>query len=223
MKKLLACSAAAAALALWTSHASAATIDLGYYNGSSITQFASGSTGTLVSGSATYGDFSITASASGSGTPGALNSNTIDILSSGSGTLIVYATLVGVTSPVSTAVTWLSDFTSNALPAGWSVTEATYLDPADGAYALTDELSSTTFSATGATTISYGLDPGAGPYSLTEVFTITASGPSETGANSTIDLSGTTPLPAALPLFIGGLGVFGFAGLRKSKKQRTTI
>lgn len=217
MKKLIAISAAAVALVMCASQVGAETIDLGYYNGSSVTQFATGSTGPIA-GSGSFGAFSFSASATGVVDPGALSSNTIDVSSSGSGTLTIYASLQGVTGPVSSAVDWLSTFTSNVLPADWSVTESTYLDPADVAYALTDELASNVFTTVGADSIGSVLDPGAGPYSLTEVFTISSDGPSLTGANSTIDLA-AVPLPAALPLFIGGLGVLGFAGLFGGRKQ----
>src|ERR1700691_2502999 len=106
MKKLFALSAAAGALALWMSPASAETIDLGYYDGSGIATFATGSTGPIA-GSGSFGAFGFSASASGVDSPGSLNSNSIDVSSSGTGTLTIYASLLGVTSPVS-ATDWLS-------------------------------------------------------------------------------------------------------------------
>jgi hypothetical protein len=73
-------------------------------------------------------------------------------------------------------------------------------------------LTTDSLSATGTT--------GTGPYSITEEYVITATGATTTSA--TIDLT-ATPLPGALSLFGGGLGVLGLLARRKKRKGVTAV
>ncbi len=80
--------------------------------------------------------------------------------------------------------------------------------------------------------LSFGIFPflGTGPTSdATYLITLYVAGPLVTDAPGAEDLGtvealvivgdgGTTPLPAALPLFASGLGVFGFIAARRKRK-----
>jgi hypothetical protein len=66
--------------------------------------------------------------------PNVLESNTIDVTSTGGvHTVTIYMTAQGLMAPLG-STSWTSGFTMNLLPTGWSVTETTYLDLADGLY-----------------------------------------------------------------------------------------
>ena len=55
------------------------------------------------------------------------------------------------------------------------------------------------------------------PYSAEAIYTITSNG--EGQFNGGIDINAaTTPIPAALPMFLGGLGVLGFV----TRKRKTS-
>ena len=53
----------------------------------------------------------------------------------------------------------------------------------------------------------------------TYFFELTGTAADNTNYGGTIGVT-ATPLPAALPLFVSGLGALGFAGLRKRKKAK---
>jgi hypothetical protein len=107
---------------------------------------------------------------------------------------------------------WLSAFTSNRLPTGWTVTEQTFLDPANGLFSTAIALGTAVFNAMGTSAAAAVAASGAN-YSVTHLYTIVATGSGT--ANSTINLS--TPIPGALPLFATGL--LGLWALRRKRKQ----
>src|SRR5262249_44711443 len=105
-------------------------------------------------------------------------------------------------------LTFISSFTSNLLPPGWTVTETTRLDINNNLW-IGNLLSTTTFNAIGTNVQAAAGFTGPGPYSVTQEYTITASGAGS--ANSTIDLS--TPESSAILLL--GAGLVGLGLLLK--------
>lgn len=199
--------------------------------GATIDHEQTSSTGTDVftTSDGTFSSIVVTAQGTPPNPEPTLLSNTIDFNSSGAGTLTV---LITGTNEFPLVPGFLSSFTSNSLPSGWSVTEATYVNncaaplpsacgtyPSSDVFNTTNLLSSTTFTAAGASS-SGVISPIKlqSDYAITEVFTITATGAGST--NDTIDLV-ATPLPGALPLFAGGLGVLGLLARRKKKTVAT--
>ena len=124
---------------------------------------------------------------------------------------------VAVTSQGNTDVSnvWISSFTSNSLPAGWSVREQTFIDTANGLFTTTGatvtQLGNTLFNAIG-TSVAAALAPSGNNYSVTHLYTIVATGAGS--ALSTITLA--TPIPGAVPLFATGL--LGLWALRRKRK-----
>jgi uncharacterized protein (TIGR03382 family) len=115
---------------------------------------------------------------------------------------------------------WISSFTSNSLPTGWSVREQTFIDTANGLFTTTGatvtQLGNTLFNAIG-TSVAAALAPSGNNYSVTHLYTIVATG---TGAAlSTITLA--TPIPGALSLFAAGvLGLWALGRRRKASPEK---
>jgi len=204
-----------AVLALvFVSGAYADTISIGLQEGGGISTVASGTTTASFSGS--FGTFSLV-NVSGTGTF-SLNlpdfgSSTFQVSGSG-GTLDVWISDQGITSPTGLTA-FLSAFTANLLPIGWTVTEYTYVDNTNAQYGTATLLnSSPTFTTTGSATgtnsaITSSL------YSVTERFVITANATPGT-TNDTINLTATAvPEPGSLVLF--GSGLMSLAGLMRRK------
>jgi len=213
--KLLTAALVLAGAVLLTSVARADTITIGlqeagFNSGSVFTETSSTSGSVTFSGS--YGTFSfnaITAVGSPALPQPQLDSTSIDVSSSGTGTITVYVTEQGITSPTG-VLNLLSGFTSNFLTAGWTLTEATYVDVGNGLYAITSPLGSQTFTALGSAS-SANLTPSlSSPFSETEVFTITASGAGRSNGTIATQL---VPEPATLSLL--GMGLLSLLGLRK--------
>jgi len=179
--------------------------------------------GSIDSFSGAFADFTLSVTGQGPANPVNLDSTTVYFANaSGAPTsLDVFVTETGVTGPVAAALGFLSSFTQNLLTSGWSVTEATFLDSGNTAFALTTPLSSASFTTSDLTQIGTAVaNTGSGPYSVTEEFAITTGGVLG-NTNDTIDLT-ATPLPGALALFAGGLSLLGVAGLRK-RRQRLNL
>jgi len=214
--KLLALAGIASAF-LGVSTANAATISIGLQqagvNGGAITLEAASNTGSVGINSVPYGTFTAN-NVDGTGRPilplpSILDSNSLNVSSATAGTLRVY-----VTSQNNTDVSnvWLSAFTSNSLPPGWTVTEQTFLDPANGLFTTPIALGTAVFNAIG-TSAAAIIAASGNLYSVTHLYTIVATGLGS--ANSTINLS--TPIPGALPLFATGL--LGLWALRRKRKN----
>ena len=221
--KLLALAGIASAF-LWASTANSATVTIGAAPGLVLAPnlVASSGTGALMftcgpaCPAATWGVFNANQiAATGrpiNPLPNILGSTSFQISAGEGGTLRVFVTSQGNTDVNSN---WISSFTSNALPSGWSVREQTFIDTANGLFTTTGatvtQLGNTLFNAMG-TSVAAALAPSGNNYSVTHLYTIVATGAGST--LSTITLA--TPLPGALPLFATGL--IGLWALRRKRK-----
>jgi PEP-CTERM motif len=218
---------ALAGAALWASSANALTITI---NGGETPTFPPTFT-TLLSGSSPLSlppttccgaTDSFTVSADATGTPplpsGSLSTDTIDVNSSAAGTLIIWVTETGLTSPLG-EVKFTSGLTSNLLVGDIpSVTLSTFVSPTDGVSPPNGTpLATDTFSGTGTKTVSTVDNPGAGPYSLQQVFVIHATGAGD--ANLTMDLtSSVIPEPSTWAMMLLGFAGLGFVGYRNARQ-----
>jgi hypothetical protein len=212
----------AGAIGVLSAPASAQTVTIGLQeagtNSGNITNEGSAVGTNSFNGS--YGTFNINNVSGTVGVlPDLLNSNAINQVSSSvAGTLDVWVTYSGLTSPLGSNTSFLSTLTSNAVPAGWTVTEKTFIDPSNGLFATTDPLANSVFTAIGTDAQSATASTGAGPYSVTEEYIIAASGTTGT-ANDTIDISASAPEPATWMMMLFGLFGVG-AVLRGTRNQR---
>lgn len=131
---------------------------------------------------------------------GLLDSVSLNILGTAAAELDVYVT---VTDAPNAPKGFLSALTSNVLPAGWTVDMSTWIDAANGIFALASQIGDAAFSAIGTDTDISGL-PGANPYSVTGLYEIHSSGHSLDASLSTIHVE-AIPEPGTLALLGGGL------------------
>ena len=145
-----------------------------------------------------------------------LDSTSLNITTGGAVTFSVFITAQGLTSPTGLN-TFTSSFTSNILPAGWTVTEATFIDAGNGLFTTGSPLSSATFNAIGTSVKTALGNAGAGPYSLTERYTVNATGAGT--VSSTISMSSAVPEPSTWAMMILGFIGVGFMAYRRKDKQ----
>ena len=205
-----------ACVLLGTIPATASTIDIGLSQSPGIGSITTEATGTSSSGAiwaGSYGGYVFNLiSASGS-----LNSASVNVslpsLLGGGGSIYVYVTETGLTSPQST-LGFLSNLSVTFLPAGWSETQMTYVDTANIAYGMGSQLAS--MSGLGTQSFFTNANAGSSPFSLTRMYLITSNG--SLGVASSSQSISATPLPSAIPLFASGLGALGLLGWFRKQK-----
>jgi hypothetical protein len=200
--------------------ASADTITLGLQqagvNGGAITPVSTSSTGSLAF-AGPYGTFTLSL-ATALGSPFIPEPNfqttSIDTASaSGGGTLTVWITQSGLTTPVPGGAL-LSGLTANAFQGGVvSVTESTFVDGTDAVFGTGTPLASHTFTSIGSADSINSVGSLGSPYSETAKYVITINGAGT--ANNTINLQ-AVPEPGTMALF--GSGLFGLASLIRRRK-----
>jgi hypothetical protein len=201
--------------------AHAVTTTWGYsVGGGAVTSVLSGSGSFVDSGNVSAGTWGF--SGTGAQGLGIQDSNSINISDMTGGTLYVLVTFSGISVPVGSPLGFLSSFTLNSVTGPASVSMFTYVDSGNSTLPTnTGSIAGTLIGSSGVLTSGPTTAQIAGAaitgslYSVTEEYKIVATGASYT--NATIDVQ-TTPLPAALPLFAGGLGVIGLLARRSKKK-----
>ena len=139
--------------------------------------------------------------------PGLLSAVSVDIAaSSGGGHGFVFITAQGITSPVG-ALSFLSAFTSQPMPVGWTATSTTYFNAGDTLFGTSTLLNTAVFTGLGTGVIlanqvgAKAVSGVAGSYSVTAVLEIFAS----VGGRSSHDIE-----ISAVPGPIVGAGLPGF-------------
>lgn len=222
-KKLLAAMVIGAAGLAWAPHARADLISIGVQqagvNGGAVTTEATGSgtasTGTFAYGSFTFNTVTAYDTPDLGGLPDLVNSNSIDTSSPSGGTITIFVTTTGLPAPVGVD-TVSASFTTNSLPAGWTLTEET-LYSSTGALYGGSKLNSANFTGplTNETSDASSTVDFASGYSFTEEYIITASGSGNT--NDTIDT--TVPEPGSLLVLGTGLFAFGLIGWTRRRRS----
>jgi hypothetical protein len=226
--KLIPIAGAIAVSLFWATSAGATTITIGAsIDGGTINQLAQGTDFANFAGAIGGSGYTINGINGALGVnPFSFLSNSLNVATTGdtTGTLDIYVTMQGITSPTG-FTSLLSTLTSNVLGTGWTENLQTYLDLGNGLWTINNTSTNPQLAAHGfnglGTFSQIANETLTGPYSLTELFIISAPGAGT--ANATINIS-QTPLPAALPLFATGLlGFWGWSRKRKASADLADV
>lgn len=147
-----------------------------------------------------------------------LDSTTSNVSTSTPGTLDVYVTRDDISTPVN--LSFLSSFTTNQIPTGWTIRQRTYVDTSNAQFGTANLLGDWTAPGSNTQSVQFALPvPGAGPYSVTSRFTIAATGAGS--SLSTVTLT-AVPEPGTWALMILGFGGAG-AMLRSRRRQAAAL
>jgi hypothetical protein len=138
-------------------------------------------------------------------------------------TLDVYVTLLGIEDPTG-LLNVKSVFTQNSLPAGFTVTEATYFKPNNELWGTDPSailIASHPFSSPDTFTSNDLVNVLTAPFAVTARYTIVANGAGQ--ALSTIDINAQTPLPGTLPLIASGLGALWMVGRKRKARKAPAV
>jgi len=173
-----------------------------------------------------FGDFAVSVTTGTIGTGPTFGSQNLTQFSSSTNhTLNVFVTATDLTGPAPSGLqSFLSSFTSQLLPPGWTVTESTYFNANNLAFGQGTLLDKNVFQNIG-TSVQSGNGSISGPYSLTEIYTISAvgvTGGAVQTALSNILVSATPAVPEASTwamMLLGFLGVGTLAYRRKGSAR----
>jgi hypothetical protein len=200
-------------------------------NGGAITNVANGTLGAGFAGS--YGTFEFNNLTGTIGiSPTVLNSTSTNISSDAGGTIDIYVARTDIGG--GTAAGYLSGFTTNLLPVGWTVQERTYINVGNNFVSgsggaatfnianIGSLIGNVTFiGAPGLQTAAQtsGSPSTSGPYTVVERYTLVATG--NGNANSTITVQ-AVPEPGTWALMIMGFGGAG-AMLRSRRRVKAAL
>jgi hypothetical protein len=192
--------------------ANADTISIGWNNkaGPGIQTLTTGSPSTPLIFNGSIDGFSLNIALAEDPVPIHLDGETLDFSSGGKalGPLYLYVSETGITMPPG-QLSFLSGLTENELPRGWTMTESTFLGPANVTYGRGAPLDSFTFTSIGSQDLTAGATVPSTPFSVTELFILTTNKTKGTDESS-ISLTSSV-IPEASTWSMLGIGLAGLA------------